>query len=98
MKARVRERLNRIMSSMGRSSTDSRAASVKSGAWMSVLLSLFAGGAMGENAVARLAETDAEAASPVPVLVLAGRVELPGYRGDFDHFAVDLGTNRLFLA
>jgi DNA-binding beta-propeller fold protein YncE len=75
---------------------DSRAGSVKSGAWLSVLLSLFAGGAMGENAVARLAETDAAAASPV--LVLSGRVELPGYHGDFDHFAVDLGTNRLFLA
>ena len=25
-----------------------------------------------------------------PVLVLQGRTELPGYTGDFDHFAVDL--------
>jgi hypothetical protein len=32
------------------------------------------------------------------VLVLQGRTELPGYTGDFDHFAVDLQGNRLFLA
>ncbi len=32
------------------------------------------------------------------VLVLQGRTELPGYTGDFDHFAVDLQANRLFLA
>lgn len=31
-------------------------------------------------------------------LVLEGRSELPGYSGDFDHFAVDLPGNRLFLA
>jgi len=29
---------------------------------------------------------------------VAGRTELPGYSGDFDHFAVDLEGNRLFLA
>jgi DNA-binding beta-propeller fold protein YncE len=28
----------------------------------------------------------------------AGRTELPEYSGDFDHFAVDLAGNRLFLA
>jgi DNA-binding beta-propeller fold protein YncE len=27
-----------------------------------------------------------------------GRVELPGYTGDFDHFGVDVAGNRLFLA
>src|ERR1700751_2391287 len=32
------------------------------------------------------------------VLVLQGRTELPGYTGDFDHFAVDLEGRRLFLA
>jgi WD40 repeat protein len=32
------------------------------------------------------------------VLVLEGRTDLPGYSGDFDHFAVDLPGNRLFLA
>ena len=32
------------------------------------------------------------------VLVLQGRTDLPGYSGDFDHFAVDLQGNRLFLA
>ena len=32
------------------------------------------------------------------VLVPEGRTELPGYSGDFDHFAVDLAGNRLFLA
>jgi hypothetical protein len=35
---------------------------------------------------------------PGPVLVLQGRTELPGYSGDFDHFAVDLPGGRLFLA
>src|SRR5882762_6793772 len=45
------------------------------------------------------------AGSPTPsgasadaVLVWQGRTELPGYSGDFDHFAVDLQGNRLFLA
>jgi hypothetical protein len=38
------------------------------------------------------------AAAPAAALVLAGRTELPGYSGDFDHFAVDLAGNRLFLA
>jgi len=33
-----------------------------------------------------------------PVLQAAGRTELPGYSGDFDHFGVDLPGNRLFLA
>jgi len=28
----------------------------------------------------------------------AGRTELPGYTGDFDHFEYDLATNRLWLA
>ncbi len=31
-------------------------------------------------------------------LKLVGKAELPGYSGDFDHFAVDLAGNRLFLA
>src|SRR5579872_2598964 len=31
-------------------------------------------------------------------LNLVGRTELPGYTGDFDHFAVDVKGNRLFLA
>jgi DNA-binding beta-propeller fold protein YncE len=35
---------------------------------------------------------------PATVLRPAGRTELPGYSGDFDHFAVDLKGNRLFLA
>lgn len=29
---------------------------------------------------------------------VAGHTDLPGYTGDFDHFAVDLPDNRLFLA
>ena len=33
-----------------------------------------------------------------PALVQSGKVELPGYTGDFDHFEVDLKGNRLFLA
>src|SRR6202049_5373982 len=31
-------------------------------------------------------------------LRLAGRTELPGYTGDFDHFEYDLKGNRLWLA
>lgn len=31
-------------------------------------------------------------------LTITGHVDLPGYEGDFDHFAVDLPGNRLFLA
>ena len=36
--------------------------------------------------------------APNSALVYRGRTELPGYSGDFDHFAVDLPGNRLFLA
>ena len=31
-------------------------------------------------------------------LTLAGRTELPGYTGDFDHFGYDANSNRLWLA
>lgn len=44
-----------------------------------------------------VADPPAGAATKAP-LVLRGRTELPGYSGDFDHFAVDLAGNRLFLA
>ncbi|WP_347260108.1 hypothetical protein [Rudaea sp.] len=37
-------------------------------------------------------------AVPSSVLEAAGRTELPGYEGDFDHFEVDLKGGRLFLA
>ena len=40
----------------------------------------------------------AAAAEPSTALQAAGRTELPGYSGDFDHFGVDLPGNRLFLA
>ena len=40
----------------------------------------------------------ADAAGAEPALVLEGHSELPGYSGDFDHFAADLPGNRLFLA
>lgn len=40
----------------------------------------------------------AAAASDAAALRLAGRIELPGYTGDFDHFATDIKGNRLFLA
>lgn len=38
------------------------------------------------------------AASDHAPLTPAGHSELPGYKGDFDHFAIDLKGNRLFLA
>jgi DNA-binding beta-propeller fold protein YncE len=57
--------------------------------------------AVAASAVARstgAASPAASGASSDSVLVLQGRTELPGYSGDFDHFAVDLQGNRLFLA
>lgn len=36
--------------------------------------------------------------APASPLAIAGHVDLPGYEGDFDHFAVDVPGNRLFLA
>lgn len=37
------------------------------------------------------------AESPQPVRVI-GHTDMPGYKGDFDHFAIDAPDNRLFLA
>src|SRR3984893_17498441 len=39
-----------------------------------------------------------DAAAAGDALRLAGRTELPGYTGDFDHFEYDLKGNRLWLA
>jgi DNA-binding beta-propeller fold protein YncE len=52
----------------------------------------------GIGAFAGAASPPATGASADAVLVLQGRTELPGYSGDFDHFAVDLAGGRLFLA
>ena len=41
--------------------------------------------------------TPAATASAAP-LTLAGGVDIPGYKGDFDHFAIDPAGDRLFLA
>jgi DNA-binding beta-propeller fold protein YncE len=55
--------------------------------------------AMGVGGGSTAAESPAgRGASADSVLVLQGRTELPGYDGDFDHFAVDLPGHRLFLA
>src|SRR5215470_12195280 len=57
--------------------------------------------ALGMSALAGAATPAAPAAgttSAEAALVLEGRSELPGYSGDFDHFAVDLSGGRLFLA
>lgn len=40
----------------------------------------------------------ARASTSTPPLKLAGSVELPGYTGDFDHFAIDPKDGRVFLA
>jgi DNA-binding beta-propeller fold protein YncE len=46
-----------------------------------------------------LASPAAPAATDSPaVLRAAGRTDLPGYSGDFDHFGIDPAGNRLFLA
>jgi hypothetical protein len=45
-----------------------------------------------------IASAEAPSKSPSPALAQAGKIELPGYTGDFDHFEVDLKGNRLFMA
>jgi hypothetical protein len=37
-------------------------------------------------------------AAPAPALTLSGSTDIPGYTGDFDHFAIDAKDGRLFLA
>ena len=49
-------------------------------------------------ALAGLPLLGALAADAPTALKPAGKTELAGYSGDFDHFAVDLAGNRLFLA
>jgi DNA-binding beta-propeller fold protein YncE len=48
-------------------------------------------------ALAATAGAGGAASAPAPLRV-AGHTDLPGYTGDFDHFAVDAADNRLFLA
>ncbi|HEV2530515.1 hypothetical protein [Phenylobacterium sp.] len=48
-------------------------------------------------ALAAVTGAAASAQGPGPMRV-AGHTDLPGYAGDFDHFAVDGADNRLFLA
>jgi DNA-binding beta-propeller fold protein YncE len=50
------------------------------------------------SALAALAVSAAALARPAAPIRVAGQTDLPGYTGDFDHFAVDLKDNRLFLA
>ena len=50
------------------------------------------------DAASAQASDPATRPSPVQALRLVGRTDLPGYSGDFDHFAVDLKGDRLFLA
>ena len=42
--------------------------------------------------------TAAVAPATAKPLTLAGSVDIPGYKGDFDHFAIDTAGDRLFLA
>ena len=49
------------------------------------------------GACSKPAEKQAAAPAPAP-LTLAGTTDVPDYKGDFDHFAVDEKGNRLFLA
>lgn len=44
------------------------------------------------------ADNKAAAGSVAAPLTLAGTTDLPGYKGDFDHFAIDADGNRVFLA
>jgi hypothetical protein len=56
-----------------------------------------AGGGAAAGSVAA-ASPPASGARADTVLVAQGRTALPGYTGDFDHFAVDVQADRLFLA
>jgi hypothetical protein len=58
-------------------------------------IGIAAGGAQAANASN---PAGLKQAGTSPALLPAGRTELPSYTGDFDHFAVDLKGNRLFLA
>src|SRR6476646_1220396 len=49
----------------------------------------------GKQAGSNDSEGAGSAAAP---LKLAGSVDLPGYTGDFDHFAIDTKDGRMFLA
>lgn len=62
-----------------------------------MLAAAFAVAAIGPISCATAQDKSAPSAT-VPVLEAAGKTELPGYEGDFDHFEVDLKGNRLFLA
>ena len=42
--------------------------------------------------------TTAACSQPTAAVRVAGHTDLPGYTGDFDHFAIDETDNRLFLA
>ena len=59
---------------------------------------LLAAGLCTGPALAQTAAPAAAAPKATETLRLAGRTELPGYTGDFDHFEVDLKGNRLWLA
>src|SRR5579872_6253703 len=48
--------------------------------------------------VSAAAAVPALAAGAKQPLVLAGRTNLPGYDGDFDHLFADIGQNKLFVA
>lgn len=63
-------------------------------------LSLFAAcGLLALAACSKPAPSLAQAVAPAaPAIRVAGHTDLPGYTGDFDHFAVDEPDNRLFLA
>jgi len=65
-----------------------------------VLTTLGCGSVLLCGLLAAPASAEGAAAAPAVAapLTLAGRTELPGYSGDFDHFEVDLKGNRLFLA
>jgi hypothetical protein len=55
--------------------------------------------AQGTSAAKLLGPADGSAMpAPESPLTITGHVDLPGYEGDFDHFAADVAGNRLFLA
>ena len=65
------------------------------GLTLGLLMALGAGALAGRTAAAA---PPASGAAGEAALALEGHTDLPGYSGDFDHFAVDVPGNRLFLA
>ncbi len=65
---------------------------------LTVAFSALALAGCGHKSASDKATNAASADASAAPLKLAGSSDFPGYKGDFDHFAIDAAGNRLFLA